>query len=130
MNAYSRANGNPAFEVRYRFLTAAQGGRKTPPRQHLRLDWMYEGDDPHVQGISMIWPEFVDSSGAVLPEGEIPAEGRALMFIANPDHRAFHRKRISDNPRGFMMEGSQKVAECEVVSILGLAEGSHAGEIA
>jgi hypothetical protein len=121
MDPYRRAGGNPAFEVRYRFLALSEGGRAAPPRQHIRWDFMYEGDDPQCDGISMVWPEFVDAGGSMLPEGEVPAEGQALMFIVNPERIVFHRQRIAIGTRGFFMEGARKVAECEVTAILGLA---------
>jgi hypothetical protein len=82
---------------------------------------MYEGDDPQLDGINMVWPEFIDARASVLPEGEVPVEGRALMFIVNPDRRAFHRQRITIGTRGFFMEGAKVVAECVVTAILGLA---------
>jgi hypothetical protein len=90
MQTYGERTGQqPAFEVRYRFLAPAEGGRSAPPRQHVRWDFLYEGDDPHHDGISMVWPEFIGPSGSVLPEGEVPLEGRALMFIVNPSARSF-----------------------------------------
>ena len=126
MEPYSRAGGNPAFEVRYRFLALSEGGRAMPPRQHVRWDFMYEGDDPQRDGISMVWPEFIDACGLVHPEGEVPAEGQALMFIVNPERRTFHKQRIAVGTRGFFMEGARKVAECEVTAILGLARENEA----
>ena len=121
MQTYGERTGwQPAFEVRYRFLAPSEGGRSAPPRQHVRWDFLYEGDDPQHDGISMVWPEFIDSSGAVLPEGEVPLEGRALMFIVNPERRQFHKQRIAVGTRGYFVEGPRKVAECEVTAILGL----------
>jgi len=32
----------------------------------------YDGDDPFADGISMVWPEFVDSDSVALPDGEVP----------------------------------------------------------
>jgi hypothetical protein len=122
MQTYSERTGRqPAFEVHYRFLTPTEGGRISSPRQHVRWDFMYACDDPLRDGISMIWPEFIDASGAVLPEGEVPCEGQALMFIVNLDRVPFHKERIAPGVRGFLMEGSRKVAECEVTRVLGLA---------
>jgi hypothetical protein len=121
MEPYSRSQGNPAFEVRYRFLSRAEGGRATPPRQHVRWDFMYEGDDPLSDGISIVWPQFIDADGSMLPEGEVPVEGRALMFIVNPERRLFHRRRVAVGIRGFFMEGPKKVADCEITAVLGLA---------
>jgi hypothetical protein len=122
MKSYASSGGDPDFEVRYRFLTPAEGGRRSPPRQHLRWDFLYEGDDPQRDGIFMIWPEFIDDEGNPRPEGEVPSEGLAHMFILNPEMRPEHQRRISIGTRGFMVEGTKKVAECEVTRVLGLGE--------
>lgn len=82
---------------------------------------MYEGDDPLQDGISMVWPEFIGPSGTVLPEGEVPMEGCAQMFVVNPDRRPFHAARVAIGVRGFFMEGARRVAECQVTRVLGLA---------
>lgn len=74
----------------------------------------------------MVWPEFVSEDGSVLPEGEVPMSGRAHMFIVAPERRAFHRARVIEGVRGFFMEGSRKVAECEITSVLSLAAQSAA----
>ncbi len=110
----------PDFKVRYRFLSAAEGGRSTPPYQRIRWDFLYEGDDPRTDGIHMIWPEFISPAGSILGEGEVPLVGEALMFIVNLDRRSYHRERIGRGTRGFFVEGSRKVAECEVTGIHGL----------
>ena len=125
--SYSERTGwAPAFEVSYRFLGEDEGGRKDPPRQHIRWDFLYEGDDPFEDGISMVWPEFLSDDGSVLPEGEVPVSGRAHMFIVNPERVAFHRGRVKEGVCGFLMEGSRRVAQCEVTSVLGLAASSAA----
>lgn len=122
MASYRERTGwEPSFEVRYRFLSPSEGGRNSPPRQHVRWDFMYEGDDPLQDGISMVWPEFIGPSGTVLPEGEVPMEGCAQMFVVNPDRRPFHAARVAIGVRGFFMEGARRVAECQVTRVLGLA---------
>lgn len=123
METYTERTGHrPDFEVYYRFLSQMEGGRKSPPHQHTRWDFLYEGDNPQVDGISMIWPEFISPSGTVLPEGEIPFEGKALMFIVNAERRTFHKQRITIGTRCFFVEGQHKVAECQVIAIHGLAD--------
>ena len=122
MISYSERTGKkPSFEVSYRFLTAEEGGRKTSPHQHTRWDFLYEGDDSIDDGIWMIWPEFLAADGTVLPEGEVPATGRALMYIVNLDNETYHRERISVGIKGAFTEGPKTVAVCEVVAIHGLA---------
>jgi hypothetical protein len=91
-----------------------------PPRQHTRWDFLYDGDDPSTDSIWMIWPEFLTPDGEVLPEGEVPTTGRALMYIVNLDNEPYHRSRISKGTKGTFVEGPRKVAVCEVVAIHGL----------
>jgi hypothetical protein len=127
MSSYADKSGRQAdFEVVYRFYTAEQGGRKSPPHQHVRWDFLYAEDDPLKDGISMIWPEFVSEAGSVLPEGEVSYEGVARMFIVNPDRTEFHRARLKIGTRGYFVEGSHRVAECTVRSLLGLAASGAA----
>jgi hypothetical protein len=125
MTSYSERSGRkPSFEVSYRFLTAEEGGRKSLPHQHTRWDFRYEGDDPIADGIWMIWPEFLSAEENVLPKGEVPTTGRALMYIVNLDNVPYHRKRISIGTRGFFVEGPTAVATCEVVAIHSLASAA------
>ncbi len=119
--SYSRPGRPPDFAVRYRFFTAEEGGRASLPRQHLRCDFLYDGDDPQRDGIYMIHPEFLDDDGKPLPDGPVPYEGVAHMFILNDDMREhIHRRRIALDVRGYFVEGAKRVAECEVTELLGL----------
>lgn len=121
MTSYSARSGRrSSFEVSYRFLTAEEGGRKASPHQHTRWDFLYEGDDPSIYGIWMIWPEFLSAEGSVLPEGVVPRTGRAMMYIVNLDNELYHRERISIGTRGSFVEGAKTVALCEVIAIQGL----------
>jgi len=121
MASYSETSGrSPSFEVNYRFLSAEEGGRMTPPHQHTRWDFLYKGDDPAKDSIWMIWPKFISQDGLVLPDGVVPSTGRALMFIVNLENVSYHRTRISIGAKGAFVEGPRRVAECEVVAIHGL----------
>jgi hypothetical protein len=82
---------------------------------------MYQGDDPSTDGISMIWPEFLDDQGQVLPEGEVPMCGLADMYVVDPERRPFHQTRVRESTRGHFMEGARKVADCVVVELIGLS---------
>lgn len=125
MTSYAERSGRaPSFEVIYRFLDACEGGRKTPPHQHTRWDFVYDGDDPVKDGIWMIWPEFIGPDRQVLPADEVPIAGRALMYIINLDKQPYHAARISTGAKGAFVEGAQKVAVCEVVAIHGLADAA------
>lgn len=122
MTSYSERTGRkPSFEVSYRFLTAEEGVRNALPHQHTRWDFLYDGDDPVADGIWMIWPEFLSDQRDVLPEGEVPTTGRALMYIVNLDNEPYHRERISVRTRGYFVEGPKVIAACEVVAIHGLS---------
>jgi len=112
------------FEVRYRFYSEAEGGRKTgPPFQGYRSDWMYDGDTVQ-QGLYVIWPIFLDESGSILDTGALVAgEGRAQMLIVNDElRRSIHAKRLNLGVRGYFMEGSHRVAEATVTRLLAIAE--------
>ena len=121
METYSEKTGLlPDFEVSYRFLSREEGGRETRPYPHTRWDFLYEGDDPQVEGVNMIWPEVIDEEGHVLPEGEIPIEGRALMFVVMAERRPFHFAKVKEGAKGYFVEGARKVAVCTVTKVIGL----------
>ena len=120
MKSYSeQKRRKPDFAVRYRLISQADGGRRRT-FQHLRCDFMYEGDKPE-QGIYCIHPEFLDSNNIPVEENiEIDLEGRATMWILFNEMRDFHRKKISEGTRGYFMEGSRKIGSLVVEEILGL----------
>ena len=125
MISYSdNGRSKPAFRVSYRFLRSDEGGASRAPRQHVRWDFLYEGDDIQREGISMIWPEFLSPGGSVLPEGDVPMDGLADMFIVDDARVLYHRGRIRVGTRGYFMEGPRRVAECEVVAIWSLRDAS------
>ena len=122
MRTYENIRGYPAdFVVTYRLYSCSEGGRKIT-FQHLRCDFMYEGDDPVSDGIFMIYPEFLAEDGQPIADGiPIPLVGSASMFILSPEMRAsVHQSRVKVGTRGYMMEGSRKIASLEVVQLVGL----------
>lgn len=122
MASYRERRGTgPDFRVRYRFLSESEGGRLSLPLQHIRCDFLYDGDDPQTDGIWCIWPEFVSATGTVLPDDQrAPVEGLADMYILNAELRAEHAKRIQLGTKGYFVEGPRKTATCEVVAVLAL----------
>jgi hypothetical protein len=113
----------PDFRVQYRFFTEAAGGRKLLPFQGYRSDFSYDGDDIKTTGIFAIHPEFEDENGNVILDKTkpVPIEGTARMWILFPEMRKLvHTNRIMLGITGYFMEGSRKVAEAEVIEILGL----------
>ncbi|MDO7847154.1 hypothetical protein Q5H92_12350 [Hymenobacter sp. M29] len=111
----------PDFRVSYRLYSAAEGGRKTPHFQHIRWDFSYEDENiGKPNQVFMIWPEFISSTGEVLPEGEpMSRQGLADMFIVNPAFRNFHCQQIKVGVKGYVHEG-QPIGVCEVVAVLAL----------
>jgi hypothetical protein len=95
--------------------------------QHLRCDFLYEGDDPAKDGIFMIHPEFLNSAGEPLQENiDVPLEGRASMWILMPHMRGLHRDRIKVGTRGHFVEGHRKIGNVEVESIVALHKNPDA----
>lgn len=92
------------------------------PFNGYRSDWLYDGDDLYVEGLSIIWPTFENESGEIL-ENQISVlrDGFARMTVVVPEIRiSTHQQRIKIGTKGFFMEGSRKVAKAEVVEILDL----------
>jgi hypothetical protein len=124
MKTYEQIRGyRPDFVVKYRLYTPAEGGRKVT-FQHLRCDFLYDGDDPQKDGIYMIHPEFLTAEGAPLGEDvPVPLEGRASMWILSPEMRkTIHKARAKVGMKGFFVEGPRKVGEVMIDEIVGLHE--------
>jgi len=120
---YEEKLGHAAdFRVRYRFYGAEQGGRSSMPYQGYRSDFWYPHPDHKENEIFMVWPEFEDSQGnpIVTDDCSVPPSGVARMWIIVPQRRPYHHNKIKPGVIAYFMEGSRKVAECEVVEILGL----------
>lgn len=114
------------FEVRYRFFSAEEGGRQTGlPHQGYRCDFTYDGDDRDENGAWMIWPEFEDAQKNVILEENrsVPAEGTARMRIVSEEMRGHHLARLKIGSKGYLVEGSRRVAVCEVIAINELMQG-------
>jgi len=95
--------------------------------QHLRCDFLYEGDNPVSDGIFMIHPEFLDSAGSPIQDNvAVPLEGKASMWILVPQMHPLHRARIDVGTRGYFVEGSRKIGNVEVESVVALDENADA----
>lgn len=100
----------PDFEVEYEFNIDTEL-RGIKPGQGMRCDFLYEGDDPSIDGIHMIWPQLLDERGDVITDKRvIPSEkGRATMWIGLHDSRQnVHRNRIKAGVTGSWVVGSKK----------------------
>ena len=125
MTYQEKTNRVQDFDVRYRFFTNEEGGRETgPPYQGYRCDWSYEGDDIQKTGIYMIWPEFEDKEGKVIPEKtQVLSSGVARMWIVIPEMvEKVHKEKIKIGIKGYFMEGGKKVAEAEVIRLVRLSD--------
>jgi len=122
MRTYSEIRQHPEdFNVRYRLYPESDGGRKVT-YQHLRCDFSYEDEDPAVEGIYMIHPEFLDDVGTPIPDGvPVSLVGTASMWILFPEMRdKVHRVKLTIGTKGYFMEGLRKIGEVEVISVVGL----------
>lgn len=111
------------FVVKYRLYSKAEGGREVT-YQGLRCDFMYAGDDIK-DGLYMIHPEFEDRNREVIINDDTPLElvGTCRMWVVFPEIRELiHKKRVKIGAKGFMMEGSWKIGEVEVIEIASLFE--------
>ncbi len=127
MQTYEQFRGHQAdFVVKYRLFQPSDGGRKVT-FQHLRCDFLYEGDDPIADGIYAIHPEFLDRDSRPIAENiAVPLDGKASMWILMPHMRQVHRARIKIGTCGHFVEGSRKIGDVEVVSIAALHENPDA----
>lgn len=117
---YEKArNRDCDFIVQYRFFSPEEGGRAANPMQGYRSDFMYSGDE-NAKQLWMIWPEFLDNENQIILDKSIKVStsGKAKMWILNEDLVELHEGRIKIGLKGFFMEGSHKVAECEVIQIV------------
>ncbi|MDR3616028.1 MAG: hypothetical protein P4L53_20895 [Candidatus Obscuribacterales bacterium] len=110
------------FEVRLRFLTADEGGRKTAwVKQGYRCDFSYENE---LDAAFMIWPLFLDEHGEPLATNttvQTMEPVNAQMVIINDELRVTeHRQRIETGIKFFLREGHKIVAEGVVTRILDL----------
>jgi hypothetical protein len=114
---YRESSGRDAdFYIRYRVIPESEGGRKNSAFQHIRWDWVFEGDE--LPGnLACIYPEFLNPDGSVFPPGQpVPHEGIAAMWIAQESRRSFHLAKVAIGVRGYCMEGPKRVASAEIVS--------------
>ena len=110
------------FRVRYRFYNKEEGGRSSPPYQGYRSDFWYDHPGIASNEMFMIWPEFENADGEVLLQNDcpVPVTGTARMWIIASGRRPYHYAEIKPGLVGYFMEGPRKVAECEVIEVLGL----------
>ena len=115
------------FKVRYRLYRPEEGGRKTGVTyQGIRYDFAYSDYGTKDFNVHMIWPEFENENGEIITEHfEMVREtGTARMWIVVDHMRTIHRDKIKIGTKGFLMEASRRMGECEVIEINGLLTNS------
>jgi translation elongation factor EF-Tu-like GTPase len=115
-------SGQDDFEARIRVFTAAEGGRKTPVFNGIRWDFAYL-DDPDVNCLYCIYPDFYAENGDSLSDEPIPidVELPARMYILRDDMRcSVHRSRLAVGTEFYCQEGGTRVAHGIVTRITGL----------
>jgi hypothetical protein len=108
------------FMARITILTAAHGGRQTPPHNYIRWDFGYP-EDAATDPIFMIYPNFLDDGGTPIPKG-VPLEGslNARMHIIPEPAVVYHRARIHAGMAFNCHEGRRVVATGVVTKLLAL----------
>lgn len=84
-----RLHREPDFVVEYE-IDLCKELKDAKPGQGMRTDFLYEGDDPVVDGIHMIWPEILNEEGKFIMDltpGAIPTKGKANMWVLNEMQR-------------------------------------------
>ena len=113
-----RLKREPDFIVEYA-IDLAQELEDAKPHQGMRIDFLYEGDDPLKEGVHMIWPEILDENGLVIldtaPEA-IGKCGKANMWIVSEERHEYHRSRLKVGTKGIWWRGG-RVAHVTVVQV-------------
>ena len=109
------------FEGVVRILTEREGGRRTAPFNGIRWDLRYfhQGED----SCWMVWPEFLDEEGGVLPD-DVPITGfvRARFYIISDAMRPYHREQARPGVGFFCVEGAKVCAAGLITRLTGLAD--------
>lgn len=104
----------PDFVVKYKIINQKRLTRL--PGQGIRTDFMY-ADEPNQAYI--IFPEFRDERENIITDTsrDIPVEGIADMWIIMPEMIDFHKSKLEIGRKGYLVEGTIKMAECEIIHI-------------
>lgn len=111
----------PDFRAAVSFLTEEMGGRRQPPPQGIyKPDIRYAGD-PDTQAW-MVWPLFLSNEDTELECGaSVPKRCNANFYIVDEQlRRDVHVSRLKVGVRFDLVEGSRRVAVCEVTALLAL----------
>ena len=109
----------PDFLARLRAIPQPITGLRSPLKQGLKLDLMYEGDFNQAW---MIHYALLDTEGKLLPHmAECYGEVDAYFRVVNSELRAtVHKQQLQLGTQFYVVVGSHKVAEGTVTKILHL----------
>lgn len=113
-----RIKRQPDFIVEYE-INFSEEIKNVKPGQGMRVDFLYDGDNPQVDGVHMIWPEFLDESGKVITDttpGNIPEKGYANMWVLSDERREYHHERLQIGTKATWWRGG-RVAYVTVVQV-------------
>lgn len=116
-----RLKRSPDFVVKYE-IDLCDELKDGKPGQGMRVDFLYEGDSPQVEGVHMIWPEFLDDQGNVILDatpGIIAKRGKANMWVVDEARRPYHAERIRVGTKGVWWRGG-RIARVTVIDAEGL----------
>ncbi len=111
------------FVARITILTEDEGGRKTPPVNGIRWDFLY-ADDEVQDGLYMIWPDFFGEDGSSFPKDiQLTGTLNARMFILSKEGiPEWHQERLQEGTEFFCMEGPKRVAKGVVTKLAGIKD--------
>jgi hypothetical protein len=110
-------NELPDFEVTVTFLSAEDGGRKTPANQGYLRDIVFE-EEPYTW---MIHPAFLRADGSPFARNEpVPQDVRANMYVFSDHVRPWLREIVHVGRKVRMVEGNRTVAQGAVTAIKNL----------
>ncbi|MCW8857987.1 MAG: hypothetical protein OQJ95_11535 [Kangiella sp.] len=111
----------PDFVVEYE-IDLCEELKEIKLEQGMRIDFLYDGDDPQVEGVHMIWPELLDEKNEIVLEvtqSNIAKQGKANMWVVDEARRPYHAKRIKIGTKGIWWRGG-RIAYVTVVNNEGL----------
>lgn len=114
-----RLNREPDFVVDYE-LDPCEELKGAKPGQGMRVDFLYEDEDPMIDGIHMIMPEILAPDGTVMRNtnpGAIPTKGKANMWVVFEERRPFHAAKIQVGTKGYWVRGSFRLARVVVTKV-------------
>jgi hypothetical protein len=115
---------NEDFVARITIFTKEEGGRKTPPVNGIRWDFLFAENESSDSYHHMIWPVFFDDGGNPYPKGT-PLAGTlgARMYVVARETIPTHLQgQLVEGAEFYCVEGPKKVAKGVVVKLTGITK--------